>query len=77
MAKTNKEIVDCLENDAVIAAWDKGENDSDPDSKHVRCENCIHHEKYSDDKWVYCIIYDTLKKHDGFCDQGKKLKERD
>lgn len=25
MTETNKEIVDCLENDAWVAAWDKGE----------------------------------------------------
>lgn len=40
MAETNKEIVDCLENDAWVAAWDKGEDEIDPDRKVVRCEDC-------------------------------------
>ena len=38
MAKTNKEIVGCLENDAWVAAWDKGEEEIDPDCKVVRCK---------------------------------------
>lgn len=74
MAKTNKEIVDCLENDAVIAAWDKGEDDSDLDCKVVRCKDCIHHELYPDtgcrNDWVHCVTYDTFKRLDGFCELG-------
>ena len=40
MAKINKEVVDCLENDAWVATWDKGENEIDPDCKVVRCKDC-------------------------------------
>lgn len=74
MAETNKEIVNCLENNAWVAAWDKGEDEIDPDRKVVRCKDCVHHEPYFDavrqDKWVYCIIYDTFKRRDGFCELG-------
>lgn len=74
MAKTNKEIVGCLENDAWVAAWDKGEDEIDPDRKVVRCKDCFHHEPYFDavrqDELVYCIIYDTFKRCDGFCELG-------
>ena len=38
MAKTNKEAVDRLENNAWVAAWDKGEDEIDPDCKVVRCK---------------------------------------
>lgn len=38
MTKANKEIVDCLEDQAVIAAWDKGKDDSDLIA--TRCEDC-------------------------------------
>lgn len=72
MAKTNKEIVNHLENEAVIAAWDKGEDDSD--CKVVRCKDCVYHEPYFDsvyqDKLIYCIIYDTFKRCNGFCELG-------
>lgn len=40
MVKTNKEVVDRLENDAWVAAWDKGEDEIDPDCKIAKCENC-------------------------------------
>ena len=74
MAKTNKEIVDHFENEAVIAAWDKGEDEIDSDRKVVRCKDCFHHEPYFDavrqDELVYCIIYDTFKRCDGFCELG-------
>lgn len=73
MAETNKKIADRLENDAVIHAWDKGKDDFE--LVLTRCEDCVHHEKYPDDKWIYCIIYDTLKKRDGFCDQGRLMEE--
>ena len=81
MAKTNKEIVNHLENEAVIAAWDKGEDDSDPDCKVVRCKDCVHHEPYFDavrqDELVYCIIYDTFKRCDGFCELGTDKENRE
>ena len=74
MAKTNKEIVGCLENDAWVAAWDKGEDEIDLDRKVVRCKDCIHHKPYFNavrqDELVYCIIYDTFKRCDGFCELG-------
>ena len=74
MAKTNKEIVGFLENDAWVAAWDKGEDEIDPDRKIVRCEDCFHHKPYFDavrqDELVCCIIYDTFKRCDGFCELG-------
>lgn len=70
----NKEIVNRLENDVVIATWDKGKDDSDPDCSVVRCEKCVHHEPHPDalrrDRWVYCTIYDTFKRCDGFCELG-------
>ena len=76
MAKTNKEIVGCLENDAWVAAWDKGEDEIDAGRKVVRCKDCIHHEHkpyldvFRQDELVYCIIYDTFKRCDGFCELG-------
>ena len=74
MAKTNKEIVGCLENDAWVAAWDKGEDEIDAGRKVVRCKDCFHHKPYFDvfrqDELVYCTIYDTFKRCDGFCELG-------
>lgn len=80
MAKTNKEIVNHLENEAVIAAWDKGEDDSDPDCKVVRCKDCIYHEPFPDashrDKnSVYCSTFDLVKWKYGFCEAGIKKEE--
>ena len=80
MAKTNKEIVDCLENDAWVAAWDKGEDEIDPDHKIVRCEDCIYHEPFPDashrDKnSVYCSTFDLVKWKYGFCEAGTKKEE--
>lgn len=81
MAKTNKEIVGCLENDAWVAAWDKGEDEIDPDRKVVRCKDCIHHhhkpylDVFRQDELVYCIIYDTFKRYDGFCELGTDEKD--
>lgn len=74
MAKTNKEAVDRLENDTWVAAWDKREDEIDANRKVVRCKDCLHHEPYFDavrqDELVYCIIYDTFKRCDGFCELG-------
>lgn len=76
MAKTNKKIVGCLENDAWVAAWDKGEDEIDVDRKVVRCKDCFHHKHkpyldvFRQDELVYCIIYDTFKRCDGFCELG-------
>ena len=72
MAKTNKEIVDCLENDAWVAAWDKGEDEIDPNHKIVRCEDCRFR------NWVYWLKQDEvccnksglIMKHDDFCSYG-------
>ena len=80
MVKTNKEIVNHLENEAVIAAWDKGEDDSDPDCKVVRCENCIYHEPFPDTSHrdknsVYCSTFDLVKWKYGFCEAGTKKEE--
>ena len=80
MAKTNKEIVNHLENEAVIAAWDKGEDDSDPDCKVVRCEDCIYHEPFPDashrdNNSVYCSTFDLVKWKYGFCEAGTKKEE--
>ena len=40
----------------------------------IRCKDCIHHEPHPDmacqDEWVYCIVYDTFKRCDGFCELG-------
>ena len=74
MAKTNKEIVDRLENGAWVTAWDKGEDEIDAVRKVVRCKDCFHHKPYFDavrqDELIYCIIYDTFKRCDGFCELG-------
>ena len=80
MAKINKEIVNHLENEAVIAAWDKGEDDSDPDCKVVRCKDCIYHKPFPDashrDKnSVYCSTFDLVKWKYGFCEAGTKKEE--
>ena len=74
MAKTNKEIVNHLENEAVIAAWDKGEDDSDPDCKVVRCEDCRFR------NWGYWFKQDEVRcnksglimKRDDFCSYGAR-----
>lgn len=72
MAKINKEVVDHLENEAVIATWDKGEDDSDPDCNIVKCENCRFR------NWGYqlkqnevcCNKSGLIMKHDDFCSYG-------
>ena len=71
MAKTNKEVVDHLENEAVIAAWDKGEDDSDPDCKVARCEDC----RFRNWDWfkqdeVGCNKSGLIMRHDDFCSYG-------
>ena len=72
MAKTNKEIVNHLENEAVIAAWDKGEDDSDPDCKVVRCEDCRFKNGgywFKQNK-VCCNKSGLIMKRDDFCSYG-------
>lgn len=74
MTKMNKEIVDCLENEAVIAAWDKGEDEIDLDRQVVRCEDC----RFSN--WIYwlkqdevcCNKFDLIMKCDDFCGYGAR-----
>ena len=72
MAETNKEVVDCLENDAWVAAWDKGEDEIDPDHKIVRCEDCCFRNW---DYWlkqdeVCCNMSGLIMKRDDFCSYG-------
>lgn len=70
MAKTNKEIIDRLEDQAVIAAWDKGEDDSDLIA--TRCEDCRFR------NWGYwlkqdevcCNMNGLIMKRDDFCSYG-------
>ena len=72
MAKINKEVVNHLENEAVIAAWDRGEDDSDPDCKVVRCKDCRFR------NWGYWFKQDEVRcnksglimKRDDFCSCG-------
>lgn len=72
MAKTNKEAVDRLENNAWVAAWDKGEDEIDPDCKGVKCENCRFR------NWGYqlkqnevcCNKSGLIMKRDDFCSYG-------
>ena len=74
MAETNKEIVGRLENDAWVAAWDKGENEIDPDRKVVRCEDC----RFGN--WIYwlkqdevcCNKFELIMKCDDFCGYGAR-----
>lgn len=72
MAKTNKEIVGCLENDAWVAAWDKGEDEIDAGRKIVRCEDCRFRNW---DYWlkqdeVCCNMSGLIMKRDDFCSYG-------
>ena len=70
MAKTNKEIVDCLENDAVVAMWDKGEDETNLIA--TRCEDCRFR------NWGYWLKQDEvccnksglIMKRDDFCSYG-------
>ena len=72
MAKINKEVVNHLENETVIATWDRGENEIDPDCTIVKCENCRFR------NWGYqlkqnevcCNKYGLIMKHDDFCSYG-------
>lgn len=74
MAKTNREAVDHLENESVIAAWDKGEDDSNPDCKGAKCENCRFR------NWGYwlkqdevcCNMSGLIMKRDDFCSYGAR-----
>lgn len=72
MAKTNKEVVNHLENEAVIAAWDKGEDEIDPDREVVKCKSCRFRNR---DYWlkqneVCCNISGLIMKCDDFCSYG-------
>ena len=70
MAETNKEIVGCLENDAWVAAWDKGEDE--PDSIVTRCEDCV----FKDWRYIievneiYCNKLKKVMEHNDFCSYG-------
>lgn len=72
MTKMNKEIVDCLENNAWVAAWDKGEDEIDPDCKIAKCENCRFR------NWSYqlkqdevcCSKFELIMRRDDFCSYG-------
>ena len=66
MAKTNKEVVDRLENDTWVAAWDKGEDEIDPDCKIVKCENCRFR------NWGY-----QLKQNEVCCSKSGLIMMRD
>ena len=72
MAKINKEIVNHLENEAVIAAWDKGEDDSDPDCKVVRCKDCRFRNRgyWLKQDEVCCNKSGLIMKRDDFCGYG-------
>ena len=69
MAKINKEVVNHLENETVIAAWDRGEDEIDPDCTIVKCENCRFR------NWGYWLKQDEvccnksglIMKRDDFC----------
>ena len=72
MAKTNKEVVNHLENGAWVAAWDKGEDEIDPDCKVVRCKDCrFRNRSYclKQDE-VYCNMSGLIMEHDDFCSCG-------
>lgn len=64
MAKTNKEIVGCLENDAWVAAWDKGEDETDLIV--TRCEDCRFR------NWGY-----QLKQNEVCCNKSGLIMRRD
>lgn len=53
--------------------------DDYPRKELIRCKNCVHHEPHPDmacqDEWVYCIVYDTFKRCDGFCELGSLEEE--
>ena len=72
MAKINKEIVNRLENDAQVAAWDKGEDEIDPDCKVVRCEDCRFRNQgyWLKQNEVYCNKSGLIMRHDDFCSYG-------
>ncbi len=74
MAKINKEVVNHLENEAVIAAWDKGEDDSDPDCKVVRCEDCLFRNRgyWLKQDEVCCNMSGLIMKRDDFCSYGMR-----
>lgn len=70
MAKTNQEIVDRLENDAVIAAWDKGEDDAGLIV--TRCEDCCFRNwgYWPKQDEVRCNKSGLMMKRDDFCSYG-------
>lgn len=74
MTETNKEIVDCLENDAQVAAWDKGEDEIDPDCKVVRCEDCRFRNRgyWLKQDEVCCNMSGLIMKRDDFCSYGAR-----
>jgi len=42
----------------------------------VRCKDCLLSEKIaSPEGFLYCIQWDTVSEHDGFCHKGTKAKE--
>ena len=69
MTETNKEIVDCLENDTWVAAWDKREDEIDPDCKVVRCEDCRFRNRgyWLKQDEVCCNMSGLIMKRDDFC----------
>lgn len=70
MAKTNKEVVNRLEDQAVIAAWDKGKDDSDLIA--TRCEDCRFRNwgyQFKQDE-VCCNMSGLIMKRDDFCSYG-------
>lgn len=74
MIKTNKEIARSLENEAVIKAWDEGKDDSDPDSKIVRCEDC-HFRNWNcflKQNEVCCNMSGLITNCDDFCSYGAR-----
>ena len=72
MGKTNKEAVDRLENDAWVAAWDKGEDEIDPNCKVVRCEDCRFRNRgyWLKQDEVCCNMSGLIMKRDDFCSYG-------
>ena len=74
MTEMNKEIVDCLENDAQVAAWDKGEDEIDPDCKVVRCEDCRFRNRgyWLKQDEVCRNMSGLIMKRDDFCSYGAR-----
>lgn len=72
MVKTNKEIVDRLESEAVIAAWDKGEDETNLIV--TKCEDCRFREWHHiiEGNKIYCNKLKTMMEHDNFCSCGVK-----